>query len=234
MTRSVTRSVTKTPRDRAARVGWMRRRRPGERDEWCQGRRIGRDPDQRRLACPQRFIYLRWTATLAGHRFGLVSVRWCSPGRFPSSRRRPLRGCRQALCCSLQLRQPLTVAAGAASFITAAIRTFVQHRDAHSCTLSEVCSRCRSLVRFGWECGLGQAVGHHHLTDDQSPRQRRGVVGQVEDNLPERVEGPVRGGIVTEPADSTTVIRTYSTGHRGPGRQCVWCAARRTPSDRRR
>ena len=40
---TVTRSVTKTPRDKAARVGWMRRRRRVERDEWCQGRRIGRD-----------------------------------------------------------------------------------------------------------------------------------------------------------------------------------------------
>ena len=40
---AVTRSVTKTPRDKEARVGWMRRRRRGERDEWCQGRRIGRD-----------------------------------------------------------------------------------------------------------------------------------------------------------------------------------------------
>ena len=39
----MTRSVTKTPRDKAAQVGWMRRRRRGERDEWCQGRRIGRD-----------------------------------------------------------------------------------------------------------------------------------------------------------------------------------------------
>ena len=39
----MTRSVTKTPRDKAARVGWMGRRRRGERDEWCQGRRIGRD-----------------------------------------------------------------------------------------------------------------------------------------------------------------------------------------------
>src|SRR5664280_1696491 len=40
---AVTRSETKTPRDKEARVGWMRRRRRGERDEWCQGRRIGRD-----------------------------------------------------------------------------------------------------------------------------------------------------------------------------------------------